>query len=147
MLEHLKPSGIKVGILDFGDGRSFLQKPLAPVNQEFRRKLASTLEEEGFEVILGDEVIWRNEIAVRNGKRLAAEDVDVTLFNFSVWAWPQYARVAAQFCPKPIVMFSNINPRYPGLVVCLRIPAPWIKQEFPSPRTSVISKILSLNTV
>ncbi len=116
MLEHLKTSGIKVGILDFGDGRSFLQEPLAPVNQEFREKLASTLEEEGFEVILGDEVIWKNEIAVRNGKRLAAEDVDVTLFNFSVWAWPQYARVAAQFCPKPIVMFSNINPRYPGLV-------------------------------
>ena len=42
--------------------------------------------------------------------------MDVTLFNFSVWAWPQYARVAAQFCPQPIVMFSNVNPKYPGLV-------------------------------
>src|SRR5262249_54772798 len=41
---------------------------------------------------------------------------DVAVFNFSVWAWPQYSRVAAQFCPQPIVMFSNVNPRYPGLV-------------------------------
>jgi L-fucose isomerase len=42
--------------------------------------------------------------------------VDAVVFNYSVWAWPQYARVAAQFCPQPIVMFSNVNPQYPGLV-------------------------------
>src|SRR4029453_4453918 len=46
---------------------------------------------------------------------MAAEHVDVVIFNFSVWAWPQYARVAAQFCPQPIVMFSTITPQYPGL--------------------------------
>ncbi len=67
-------------------------------------------------MVPGDEVIWQNDIAVRNGRMLAAKSVDVTLFNFSVWAWPQYARVAAQFCPQPIVMFSNVNPRSPGLV-------------------------------
>ena len=33
-----------------------------------------------------------------------------------MWAWPQYARVAAQFLPKPIALFSNVNPEYPGLV-------------------------------
>ena len=74
------------------------------------------MEELEFEVVADDEVIWQNEIAVRAGKRLLAADVDVVLFNFSVWAWPQYARVAAQFCPQPIVMFSNVNPKYPGLV-------------------------------
>ena len=116
MFEHLAWKPIKVGILDFGDGRSFLQKPLAPVNEKFRSQLAKVLEEEGFVVVQGDEVIWQNDIAVRNGRMLAAKSVDVTLFNFSVWAWPQYARVAAQFCPQPIVMFSNVNPRSPGLV-------------------------------
>jgi L-fucose isomerase len=64
-------------------------------------------------------VIWRNDIAVRNGRRLAAEGVDAVIFNFSVWAWPQFARVAAQFCPQPIAMFSNVNPQYPGLVAML----------------------------
>ena len=116
MLEHLQGEKIKVGLLDFGDGRSFLKENLAPVNREFRERLTKHLEEEGFEVVSGDEVIWQNDIAVRNGKKLLASGVDVTLFNFSVWAWPQYSRVAAQFCPQPIVMFSNVNPQYPGLV-------------------------------
>ncbi|MEW5977264.1 MAG: L-fucose/L-arabinose isomerase family protein [Acidobacteriota bacterium] len=116
MLDHLQSRKIKVGLLDFGDGRSFLQSPLEPVNREFREKLRRFLEQQEFEVVEGDEVIWQNHIAVRNGKRLAAADVDVALFNFSVWAWPQYARVAAQFCPQPIVMFANVNPGYPGLV-------------------------------
>src|SRR5215510_14674913 len=116
MLEHLKTGRIKVGLLDFGDGRSFLQAPLEPVNREHREQLARFLEAEGFEPIVGEEVIWQNEIAVRNGRKLAAAEVDVAIFNFSVWAWPQYSRVAAQFCPQPIVMFSTVNPRYPGLV-------------------------------
>ena len=116
MLEHAQTRPIKVGVLDFGDGRSFLQEPLEPVNRENREKLVRYLEDEGFEPVVGDEVIWQNEIAVRNGRRLAASGIDVAVFNFSVWAWPQYSRVAAQFCPQPIVMFSNVNPRYPGLV-------------------------------
>src|SRR5262249_34814486 len=79
-------------------------------------KLVRFLEGEGFEPVVGDGVIWQNEIAVRNGRKLAAAEVDVAVFNFSVWAWPQYSRVAAQFCPQPIVMFANVNPSYPGLV-------------------------------
>jgi L-fucose isomerase len=116
VLEHLASRRIRVGILDFGDGRAFLQEPLAPVNRQFANALAARLEQDGFEVVAGDSVIWQNDIAVRNGRRMTAEGVDAVIFNFSVWAWPQYARVAAQFCPQPIVMFSNINPQYPGLV-------------------------------
>jgi L-fucose isomerase len=116
VLDHRTPRKIKVGLLDFGDGRSFLQAPLAPVNERFRGALARRLEADGFEVVQGDDVIWQNDIAVRNGRRLAAAGVDAAIFNFSVWAWPQYARVAAQFCPTPIAMFSTVNPQYPGLV-------------------------------
>ncbi len=116
MLEHLQPRKVRVGVLDFGDGRHFLQAPLEPINRQFREQLVERLEAEGFDVVVGDDVIWQNDIAVRNGRRMAAEGVDAVVFNFSVWAWPQYARVAAQFCPQPIVMFSNVNPQYPGLV-------------------------------
>ena len=116
MLEHLQPRKIRVGVLDFGDGRHFLQAPLEPVNCQFRQQLVNRLEAAGFDVIVEHDVIWQNEIAARNGRRMAASGVDAVVFNFSVWAWPQYARVAAQFCPQPIVMFSNVNPKYPGLV-------------------------------
>ncbi|MEP6594151.1 MAG: fucose isomerase, partial [Acidobacteriota bacterium] len=116
MLDHLQPRKIRVGVLDFGDGRQFLQTPLEPINRQFREQLVRRLEAGGFDVVPGDDVIWQNDIAVRNGRLMAASGVDVVLFNFSVWAWPQFARVAAQFCPQPIVMFSNVNPQYPGLV-------------------------------
>jgi L-fucose isomerase len=116
MLDHLQPRKVRVGVLDFGDGRHFLQGPLEPINRQFRQQLVGRLEADGFDVITGDEVIWQNDIAVRNGRRMAAEAVDAVVFNFSVWAWPQYARVAAQFCPQPVMMFSNVNPQYPGLV-------------------------------
>lgn len=107
---------IKVGILTFGDGREFLQKPLTAVNERFLKELKRRLKGDGFEVVTGDEVIWRNDLAVKNGRKMAAEAVDCVIFNFAVWAWPQFARVAAEFCPQPILMFSNVNPQYPGLV-------------------------------
>ena len=109
-------SGIRVGILTFGDGRDFLQKPLEAVNERFLRELAERLERDGFEVVTGDEVIWRNDLAARNGRKMTAEQVHCVIFNFSVWAWPQYARVAAQFCPQPVLMHASVNPEYPGLV-------------------------------
>ncbi len=119
MLEHLQTNKIKVGLLDFGDGRGFLKAPLEPVNRQNLEKVIHFLETEGFEPVVGDEVVWQNEIAVRNARNLAASGIDVAIFNYSVWAWPQYSRVAAQFCPQPIIMFSNVNPSYPGLVAML----------------------------
>jgi L-fucose/D-arabinose isomerase len=116
VLEHLQHRKTRVGVLDFGDGREYLQGPLEPTNRRFREQLVRRLEAGGFEVIADDEVIWQNDMAVRSGRRIAAAGADAVVFNFSVWAWPQYARVAAQFCPQPIVMFSNVNPQYPGLV-------------------------------
>ncbi len=110
------PRKIKVGVLTFGDGRDFLQKPLTPVNEKFLGELKARLVQDGFDVITGREVVWQNEIAVREGRRMTAEGADCVLFNFSVWAWPQYARMAAQFCPGPVIMFAGVNPRYPGLV-------------------------------
>src|SRR5687768_13247574 len=115
-MNHVSHRKIRVGVLDFGDGRHYLQAPLEPINRQFRQQLVGRLEADGFDVVTGDAVIWQNDIAVRNGRRMAAEGADAVVFNFSVWAWPQYARVAAQFCPQPIVMFSNVNPKYPGLV-------------------------------
>ena len=107
---------IKVGILTFGDGRNFLKKSLTAVNEKFTKEIKTKLEKDGFEVIIGDEVIWRNDLAVKYGKKMTSKGVNCVIFNFAVWAWPQYSRVAAQFCPQPVLMFSNVNPQYPGLV-------------------------------
>jgi len=107
---------IKVGILTFGDGRDFLQKPLTAVNKKFTKELEARLRKDGFQVVVGRKVLWKNSIAEAEGRRMMAQGCHAVIFNFAVWAWPQYARVAAQFCPQPILMFSNVNPQYPGLV-------------------------------
>jgi L-fucose isomerase len=70
VFEHLQPRKLRVGVLDFGDGRPFLQAPLEPVNRRFRQQLVGRLEADGVEVVEGDEVIWQNDIAVRNGRHM-----------------------------------------------------------------------------
>ena len=70
MLEHLQHRKVRVGVLDFGDGRDYLQGPLEPINRQFRQQLVDRLEAGGFDVMAGDEVIWQNDIAVRSGRRI-----------------------------------------------------------------------------
>jgi L-fucose/D-arabinose isomerase len=107
---------VKVGVLTFGDGREFLKKDLEEINKKFQIKVKSALEDDGFEVVAGDEVIWRNPLAVEYGKMMAHEDVDCVVFNYCVWAWPGFSRVTAQYCPKPIILYANLNPGYPAMV-------------------------------
>jgi L-fucose isomerase len=55
-------------------------------------------------------------MAVEYGKMMAKEDVDCVIFNYCVWAWPGFARMAAQFCPKPIILYANYYFERPALV-------------------------------
>jgi len=107
---------IKVGILTFGDGREFLKKDLAPINAKFQKKLKDTLVKDGFDVVAGEEVIWTNPLAVKYGQMMRNAGVDCVVFNYCVWAWPGFARVAAQYCPQPLVLYANLNPGYPAMV-------------------------------
>ncbi|MGA2378972.1 MAG: L-fucose/L-arabinose isomerase family protein [Spirochaetia bacterium] len=107
---------MKVGILTFGDGREFLKKDLEPVNAKFQKKLKDSLVADGLEVVAGDEVIWNNPLAVKYGRMMQNSGVDCVIFNYCVWAWPGFARVAAQFCPKPLVLYANLNPGFPAMV-------------------------------
>jgi len=107
---------VKVGILTFGDGREFLKKDLEPINAKFQKKLKDVLVSDGFDVVAGEEVIWNNPLAVKHGRMMQNVGVDCVVFNYCVWAWPGFARVAAQFCPKPLVLYANINPGYPAMV-------------------------------
>jgi len=107
---------VKVGILTFGDGREFLKKDLEPINAKFQKRLKDALVNDGFEVVAGEEVIWNNRLAVKYGKMMQSSDVDCVIFNYCVWAWPGFARVAAQFCPKPLVLYADLNPGFPAMV-------------------------------
>ncbi len=107
---------IRVGLLTFGDGRDFLKANLDPINFLFQDKVKKALEREGFEVVFEKKVIDSNSLAVEFGKKMRAADVDAVVMNYCVWAWPSYVRMAAQFCPQPVVMFANYYEEKPGLV-------------------------------
>jgi len=107
---------IRIGVLTFGDGRSFLAEELFPMNSAFQKKVKSKLENEGFEVVAPEETICSNKLAVKYGKLMQSEHVHCVIFNYCIWAWPGYSRIVAQYCPKPIIMYANINPGFPAMV-------------------------------
>jgi len=107
----------KVGILTFSDGRKSVHTEVESINREFQERLAAALEATG-EVapVTGREIIWTAELARNEARRLANEGCELTIFNFAVWSFPHLAAVASRFAPGPFLLFSNINPHYPGMV-------------------------------
>jgi L-fucose isomerase len=107
----------KVGILTFSDGREAVHREVESLNLEFQNRLAEALRATGeVEPVVGREIIWTAELARNEALRLAREGCEVTIFNFAVWCFPHLAAVASRFAPGPFLLFSNINPQYPGMV-------------------------------
>src|SRR5579883_1775343 len=105
-----------VGILTFSDGRPFVAEQVDALNRQFQERLARRLEADGHRVVAGEEIVCTNEQAVREARRLAATGCDCTIFNFAVWAFPHLPALASRFAPGPLLLFSTVNPQYPGLV-------------------------------
>ncbi|HSV31319.1 MAG TPA: L-fucose/L-arabinose isomerase family protein [Atribacteraceae bacterium] len=105
-----------VGIITFSDGRRHVHEELLPMNKSFQETLIKRLTEAGHTVIIADEIPCTNPQAVAAGKKMERHSVDCTIFNYSIWSWPQFTVLAAQFAPGPYLCLSNINPGYPGLV-------------------------------
>ncbi len=106
----------KVGLLTFSDGRKFAHELLREMNFDFQHKFQKRLEAIGYEVVTGNEIIWHPEVANREGRRLLAAGVEATILNYAAWCFPHLTLIATEFAPGPYLMFSNINPRYPGMV-------------------------------
>ncbi len=107
----------RVGVLTFSDGRRSVHQEVEAVNQEFQGRLVGALRTTGeVEPVVGREIIWTAELAQNEARRLAHEGCEVTIFNFAVWSFPHLAAIASRFAPGPFLLFSNINPQYPGMV-------------------------------
>ena len=70
----------------------------------------------GHTLVRAEEVVWTNELAVREARRIADARPDVTIFNIPVWAFPHFSMIAARETPGPLLLFSNVDPQYPGMV-------------------------------
>ena len=106
----------RVGLLNFSDGRSFVNRDLREFVRGVEQQIASRLRAQGYEVVTAEAIIEDNELAVSQASRVAASHPDVTIFNIPVWAFPHFSVLAATQTPSPILLFSNISPKYPGMV-------------------------------
>jgi len=108
---------LKIGILTFSDGRDFIHHEMLETNLRYQENLKLALEADGeIEVIAGTEIICTSEVAKSEGQRLREAGVDLTIFNYAIWAFPQLSVVASNFAPGPFLMFCNLHPSKCGMV-------------------------------
>ena len=108
---------IRVGILTMSDGRPYLHEEYEEMNFGYQQDIAEALEATGhFQVVQGTRVINSNTIAREEAERLAREEVEVTIFSYAIWCYPQYTAVAQNFAPGPFLLFSNLHPSECGMV-------------------------------
>ncbi len=108
---------IRVGIMTMSDGRQHIHDDMLAVNQQYQADIAAALEATGeIEVVQARAIINSNTVAREEGEYLLRSGVELTIFNYAIWCYPQFSMVATNFAPGPYVLFSNLHPSKCGMV-------------------------------
>ena len=105
-----------VGLMTVSDGRAVVHRQVAQFAESVEQRIASRLEAAGHTVVRSSEVIWTNELAVTEARRIADARPALTIVNIPVWAFPHFTVRAARELPGAVLLFSTLNPQYPGMV-------------------------------
>jgi L-fucose isomerase len=106
----------RIGLLTMSDGRDAVHRDIEEHARGVEDRLAALLESDGLEVVRGEQIVWTNEGAVREARRVADARPDLTIFSIPVWAFPHFTMLAASETPGPLLLVSNLDPAYPGMV-------------------------------
>jgi L-fucose/D-arabinose isomerase len=105
-----------VGLLTVSDGRPSVHHDIEYFAAAVEQRIAVALEDAGHTVVRADNIVWTNELAVAEARRLADARPTLTIINIPVWAFPHFTMRAAVELPGPLLLFSNVDPQYPGMV-------------------------------
>jgi L-fucose isomerase len=105
-----------IGVMTVSDGRASVHKDLERFCLESQRRVAAALRERGHSLTEAEATVWTNDGAVAQGRLLADARPDLVVINIPVWAFPHFTVLAAQQTTGPLALFSNLDPRYPGMV-------------------------------
>lgn len=105
-----------VGLLSVSDGRPAVHRDLEAYVKGVEDRIAASFEAEGHSVVRGREIVWSNDLAVSEARRIADARPCLTLINIPVWAFPQFTALASRELEGPLLLFSNASPEYPGMV-------------------------------
>jgi L-fucose isomerase len=107
----------KIGLLTMSDGRPYLHETQLKMNMDYQREIQECLEATGLvEVIAGSAPVNSNTAAKTEAMRFKNADVEMTIFNYAIWCYPQFTAVAANYAPGPYILFCNIHPSECGMV-------------------------------
>ncbi len=106
----------RVGLLTVSDGRASVHRDVKSFADEVEGRIAAALERDGHTLVRAQEIVWTNDLAVSEARRLADARPALTIINIPVWAFPHFAMRAARELPGPLLLFSNVDPKYPGMV-------------------------------
>ena len=106
----------RVGLLTVSDGRPSVHRDVGGFAGAVEQRIAARLDAAGHDVVRATEVVWTNELAVGEARRIADRRPDLTIVNVPVWAFPHFTMRAARELQGPLLLFSNVDPQYPGMV-------------------------------
>jgi L-fucose isomerase len=107
---------IKVGIISFSDGRKEVHQSLLPEIESNALRISLALIGTGEAAVLNaSDIVHSNKSARECAIQIKSMLPDVVIFNVPVFAFPNFAAIAAVILRLPILVISNVNSKLPGL--------------------------------
>ena len=107
---------VRVGVLSFSDGRDRVHQGLIPDIMTNEEALVTALAATGeVEVVRGRTIVHNPKEAREEARRMVSDGVHVLIFHISVFAFPNYMAIAANYARLPVLLFGLADPRYPGM--------------------------------
>src|SRR5262249_26468498 len=94
-----------VGLLTVSDGRESVHRDVESFAADVQAGIAGALEHAGHVVVQAQEIVWTNELAVREARRIADARPALTIISIPVWAFPHFTMRAAREIPGPLLLF------------------------------------------
>ena len=107
---------INVTILSFSDGRKRVHDTLEPYIAEQAERLRASLESTGeIKVRVAGNIVWNNALAKSEAIACLAGYPDAVILNIPVFAFPNFAMIAASLLTSPCLAIAPVNGKLPGL--------------------------------
>jgi L-fucose/D-arabinose isomerase len=105
-----------IALMTVSDGRQYVHDEIEGFGLDVQRRIRTALESIGHDVVTAGGDAHSNSTSVSLARVLADQRPDLTIVNVPVWAFPHFTMLAARETAGSVVLFSNVDPQYPGMV-------------------------------
>src|SRR5258708_14929566 len=105
-----------IAVMTVSDGRPSVHRDIESFGLDVQGRIVGALEGIGHGVVTAAGDIHSNASAVAIARNLSGARPDLTIVNVPVWAFPHFTMLAIRETPGSVLLFSNVDPQYPGMV-------------------------------